>query len=175
MKNVIGLLLLAFVVVMSCDRPSTITQNAESADTVDFEKEKTAILELIQRESEGFWEKDFEKYASCWVQEEYARTLGYWKDGGIVVVNGWKERAARTKEHMEKSPEANPTATKVRRENLNLRIFKDVAWVTFDQYGEDTGDPLMDMPGLSRETRILEKQNGQWKIAYVGWMLEGKN
>jgi hypothetical protein len=62
----------------------------------------------------------------------------------------------------------------VRRENINLRIYKDVAWLTFDQYGQDTGDTLMDMPGRSRETRILEKENDSWRIAYAGWLLEGE-
>lgn len=74
---------------------------------------------------------------------------------------------------MEKSPKENETATEVRRENINMRIYKDLACMTFDQYGEDTGDPTMDMPGLSRETRILEKHDGKWKIVYVGWLLEG--
>jgi hypothetical protein len=46
--------------------------------------------------------------------------------------------------------------------------------MTFDQYGEDTGDSLMDMAGRSRETRIFEKVNGEWKIAYIGWLLEPK-
>ena len=46
--------------------------------------------------------------------------------------------------------------------------------MTFDQYGEDTGDELMDMPGLSRETRIFEKIDGEWKIAYTGWLLDGR-
>ncbi|MCB0037015.1 MAG: hypothetical protein KDE51_23455, partial [Anaerolineales bacterium] len=49
----------------------------------------------------------------------------------------------------------------------------DMAWLTFDQYGEDTGDLIMDMPGLSRETRVLERQNNEWKIIYVNWLLEG--
>jgi hypothetical protein len=31
----------------------------------------------------------------------------------------------------------------------------------------------MDMPGLSHETRILEKHNGLWKLVYVGWLLVG--
>jgi hypothetical protein len=31
---------------------------------------------------------------------------------------------------------------------------------------------LMDMAGLSRETRIFEKHDGEWKIVYVGWLLE---
>jgi hypothetical protein len=57
---------------------------------------------------------------------------------------------------------------------VNLRISGSMAWITFDQYGEDTGDLEMDMPGLSREARILEKQNGEWKIVYVNWLLEGE-
>ena len=32
----------------------------------------------------------------------------------------------------------------------------------------------MDMPGLSHETRILEKHDGQRKIVYVGWLLAGE-
>jgi hypothetical protein len=69
--------------------------------------------------------------------------------------------------------EPNPTVAQVRRENLNLRTARNVAWITFDQYGLDTGELDTDMPGISRETRILEKHNGEWKIAYVGWLLVG--
>ena len=74
---------------------------------------------------------------------------------------------------MRANPEPNATAYHVRRENVNLRVSAEMAWLTFDQYGEDTADPDMDMPGLSRETRILEKQEGEWKIVYAGWLLQG--
>lgn len=148
---------------------------AEKSPAVDYEKEKAAIMAVLQGESEAFWKKDFEKYASYWVHGDHVRTAGWWEAGGVTVVEGWDERAKRTKAHMETSPDANPTATQVRRENINLRIFNDVAWMTFDQYGEDTGDTLMDMPGRSRETRIFEKVGGEWKIAYLGWLLEGKS
>jgi hypothetical protein len=74
---------------------------------------------------------------------------------------------------MTENPEPNPTASHVRRENVNLRIDGNTAWVTFDQFGQDTGDVQMDMPGLSHETRILEKHEGWWKIVYVNWLLEG--
>ena len=87
-------------------------------------------------------------------------------------MKGWEERGSRTKSHMETSPAPNATATQVRRENVNVRIYPEVAWMTVDQYGADTGDTLMDMAGLSRETRIFEKHKGDWKIAYVGWLLE---
>jgi len=67
---------------------------------------------------------------------------------------------------MQDHPVPNRTATEVRRENITLRVGQDMAWVTFDQYAGDTGEPDMDMPGLSRETRVLEKRDGEWRIAY---------
>jgi hypothetical protein len=52
-----------------------------------------------------------------------------------------------------------------------MRIHGDVAWVTFDQHGADTGEARFDMPGVSHETRILERHDGAWKLAYVGYLL----
>ncbi|MEO1259279.1 MAG: nuclear transport factor 2 family protein [Bacteroidota bacterium] len=169
------LLLITVLITLGCEPKEVVDQTLTAADSteVDFEKEKAAIMKVVEGESAAFWNKDYEKYASYWVHEDYIRTMGWWEDGGVTVVEGWEERGGRTKKHMEASPEPNPTAAKVIRKNINLRIYKDVAWLTFDQYGEDTGDNLMDMPGLSRETRIFEKHNGEWKIAYLGWLLEG--
>ncbi len=61
----------------------------------------------------------------------------------------------------------------VQRLPITLLMSDQMAWVTFDQHRVDTGEPDMDMPGLSHEMRILEKQGGEWKIAYVGWLLKG--
>lgn len=167
--------LLAFSLVFSsCSISVKNDDDATSATTVDYEKERQAILAVIEGESAAFWDKDYDKWASYWVHEPYIRTMGWWQDGGVTVVEGWDRRAERSKGNFTKSPEANPTATRVRRENMNMRIYPEVAWLTFDQYGEDTGDSLMDMPGLSRETRIMEKHDGEWKIAYVGWLLQGE-
>jgi hypothetical protein len=137
----------------------------------DYEKERTEILRVIENESKAFWDKDYDEWANYWVHAPYIRTMGWWERGGITVVKGWEERGTRTKKHMEENPEPNPQ--NVVRENINIRIFEGAAWVTFDQYGKDNGEPDMDMPGLSRETRFLEKHNGRWKIVYVGWLLEG--
>jgi hypothetical protein len=48
-----------------------------------------------------------------------------------------------------------------------------MAWCTFDEFGQDNKEPDLDMPGLTRATRVFEKQNGEWKIVYVGWLLNG--
>ncbi len=167
-------LLAVSVIFSACSISVKNDDDATGASSVDYEKERQAILAVIEGESAAFWNKDYDKWASYWVHEPYIRTMGWWQDGGVTVVEGWDQRAERSKGNFTKSPEANPTATRVRRENMNMRIYPEVAWLTFDQYGEDTGDTLMDMPGLSRETRIMEKHNGEWKIAYVGWLLQGE-
>ncbi len=171
MKSPLPLILL--LIITSCQKQSDSSGSTNYSE-IDTEKDSAAIMSVIDGESAAFWNKDYDKWASYWVQEPYIRTMGWWKGGGVTVVEGWDERAERSKENFQASPEANPTATKVRRENVNLRIYKDVAWLTFDQYGQDTGDTLMDMPGRSRETRILEKKNDSWRIAYAGWLLEGE-
>lgn len=134
-----------------------------------------AIMAVVNRETAAFWEKDFAAWADCWAHAPYTRTMGYWPLGGVSVVEGWTAQSALIRRMMDENPAPNPTAGLVRRENLNARIYADVAWITFDQYGLDTGEPTFDMPGLSRETRILERHGAHWKLVYVGWMLEGES
>jgi len=132
-----------------------------------------AIVKVIEEESAAFWNKDFEGIARHWVHAPRARHMGWWSRGGVSVMNGWREIGARIKWQMEANPEPNPTARTVRRENFSIEVSGDLAWMTFDQYGIETGDRQMDMPGLSHETRILEKHGEDWKIVYVGWLLVG--
>jgi hypothetical protein len=136
-------------------------------------QEHEAIMQVIADESAAFWNKDYEAWAGCWVHAPYVRIIGWWTHGGVTVNEGWDKLSSIMRQLMEKNPSPNPTAGLVRRENINLRITAEMAWVTFDQYGADTGDARMDMPGLSRETRILEKHAGAWKIVYAGWLLIG--
>lgn len=168
MKVFVSIALLALI---SLGVLAAFNSNQPQPPVIDYQKERASILQVIENESKAFWDKDYNKWAACWVHEPYIRTMGWWQAGGVTVVKGWEERGPRTKQHMEEFPEPNPQ--NVIRENINIRILQDAAWVTFDQYGKDNGEPVMDMPGLSRETRFLEKHNGQWKIVYVGWLLEG--
>jgi hypothetical protein len=139
-------------------------------DQTDLE---TAVMRVIETETNAFWHKDFEAWANCWLHAPHVRMMGWWARGGISVVEGWEAHSSKIKRLMDANPTPNPEAAKVRRENVNIRVSDQMAWVTFDQYGADTGEHDMDMPGLSRETRILEKQDRDWKIVYAAWLLEG--
>ena len=137
------------------------------------DRESEAILNVIAAESAAFWNKDYEAWSQCWVHASYIRLMGWYAAGGVSYQAGWDTVGTHIREQWTQNPVPNPNALQVRRENFNIRIYGDAAWVTFDQYGVDTGDVTFDMPGLSRETRILEKQDGQWKFVYVGYLLEG--
>lgn len=140
----------------------------------DQHPEAAAIMAVIAGEAAAFWNKDYAAWARHWVHRPYIRFMGWWPAGGVTVVEGWAALSAQMRAVMAANPTPNPTATTVRREQINIPVRQDMAWVTFDQYGSDTGDARMDMPGLSRETRVLEKHAGEWKIAYVCWLPAGE-
>jgi len=161
--------LLATPVAMATAGSSAASPRAEAA----LEAEKAAILEVIERQAATFWAKDFEGWAQTWVHTPYIRRVGWSETGGVVSVEGWEAIGGRMKKNMTDNPTPNLTPAKLAREHLNFRIYGDVAWVTFDQHGIATGEPRFDMPGLSHETRILEKHEGKWKVAYLGYLLAG--
>jgi hypothetical protein len=130
------------------------------------------VMAVITAEAAAFWNKDFDGLAACHVQAEYTRRMGWWQRGGITDRRGWTDIGSAFEDHFARDPAPNPSASAVHRDNVNIRIMGDMAWVTFDQHSIDAGEPLMDMPGISHETRILERHDGRWLIAYVGYLLE---
>jgi SnoaL-like domain len=131
------------------------------------------ILAVLEAETRAFWEKDFEAFSQCWAPEAYVRRGGWWQRGGVMWQRGWDGIADITRQQFADNPDLNASASAVQRQNLVVRVGTDMAWVTFDQYAPDAGEAEMDMPGLSHETRILERRNGRWVIVYVSYLLVG--
>lgn len=163
-------LLLATPVAIAIGESSAASPTKEAT----LEEEKAAILDVIERQAGAFWAKDFQRWADTWVHAPYIRRLGWSEPGGVSNLEGWETIGARMEKNMVENPKPNLTPAKLVRERLNFRIYADVAWVTFEQHGVSTGEPRFDMPGLSHETRILEKHNGKWKVAYLGYVLAGR-
>ena len=59
------------------------------------------------------------------------------------------------KTFIEEHPEPEPVPKLL--DKINVRLYKNGAWVTYEQ--QDS------IRGLKRETRLMEKINGEWKIA----------
>ena len=133
--------------------------------------DETDIVALLDREAKAFWDKDFAAFADCFVHAPSTRRLG-WSPLGIVNTPGWDKIAERMQKLMRENPTPNPSAAALRRDNLNINVNGDLAWLTFDQTSIATGDRQMDMPGISHEARVMERQDGTWKIAFTSFLLE---
>ncbi len=150
------------ILVINC------TQQQPATHAVDFEKEKAAIQAVIAKETESYYKQNFEAWKSTYLQSPAFRKHGYWEGypEKVISVIGFESLAAEKKKQFD----ANETlwrGSTEERTNEHFRISNDMAWYTFEQssFEKDTRKFL----GKSLETRILEKENGQWKIAYLGF------
>ncbi len=153
------LLFIALSANFSCQSPTA---------EVDFDKEKAAIQAVIAKETESYYQQDFEAWKSTYLDSPQFRMNGYWEGfpEKITFHNGFESLKATKKAQFEADETLWKGSTE-ERSNENFRISPEMAWYTFDQhsYEKDTRKFL----GKSLETRILEKHDGQWKIAYLGY------
>ena len=129
---------------------------------VDIEKEKEAILALITEETQAYHDKDFERFAACYVQNDInIRILGG-ENEKISYTVGWEEVGSSFKELFENNPD--PTPNNEVKKNIKIKVYNDCAWVVFEE--EDFTDEG-ESNGKGIGTNFLEKVDGKWKIAYL--------
>src|SRR2546423_1021866 len=122
--------------------------------------EEEAIKKTIGAETEAFYKSDPEGWAATWVHEPNATRTFVSKEGYSGTI-GWEKFGPET---MKGLKQQQPIRLDVKSENYIIRTDGNLAWVEYDQYmSVPGGDP--NEKRLSREYRVLTKQNGEWKIA----------
>ena len=130
-------------------------------ENIDIEKEKEAILALITEETNAYHDKDFERFAECYVQNEInIRILG--GEGEFSYTVGWEKVGSGFKESFENNPD--PTPNNEVKKNFKIKVYNDCAWIVFEE--EDFNDNG-ESNGKGIGTNFLEKVDGKWKIAYL--------
>jgi hypothetical protein len=129
---------------------------------------RAAIKKVIQDETKAFWNKDYRMLSRFWVHAGYVQHDERLVSGGVKVLKGWGPISKAFKQYIAANPEPNPVASNAKRKDFTVRVGKDMAWVTYVQHEIDSGEPGMNKQGVARETKILEKHDGSWKIVYVG-------
>ncbi|MGB8289090.1 MAG: LuxR family transcriptional regulator, partial [Rhizobium ruizarguesonis] len=130
----------------------------------DSEADRAAIMAVIRAETEAWLQRDFEALASHWVQSPQTRRMEYFASLGVRVDEGWDPIAARIKKIVERFPEKHAFSERVRWEKVNIVVDGNMAWMTFDQIGSDTGEDR------KRQLRILHRIDGAWKIGCMVMM-----
>jgi hypothetical protein len=124
-----------------------------------------AITRVVMVETERFFARDYNGWASLFVQVPNATQVWNNADGSYTYRLGWETISARIREFMKNNPK--PDTTPMHRENVMIRHYGNAAFVTFDKYLGDrkTAKPI-------REIRVVERQGAEWKIVCVAAFMD---
>lgn len=137
----------------------------------DNEQDRAEIIALIHANRIAIWTQDYPAYEACFVHADYTTRWGWWRPGGPFFRRGWEDISARVREQFKDPSFYIPTnAYDTRVENLNLQIGADMAWATFEQVYPRTVYYESLRQGLTSEVRVFEKQDGNWRIAFLGFL-----
>ncbi|MEO1052350.1 MAG: hypothetical protein AAFX87_17080 [Bacteroidota bacterium] len=124
--------------------------------SINLEQEKKAILATLNGETAAAFQRDYEGWQDKWVHEPtITKTYINYADNSFSESIGWDEISGFVKVFFQEHPEPEPVPSLV--DDIKVRLYENGAWVTYEQQ-----DALR---GLKRETRLMEKVDGQWKIA----------
>lgn len=129
-----------------------------------LEIDKIAILEAINGETKAAFNRDYEGWKDKWIHEAYVtKTYMNFSDSSMTETLGWEEIDEFVRTYIEEHPEPAPVPALV--DNIDVRLYGNGAWVNYQQNDSKLG--------RKRETRLMEKVNGQWKIAGMQTIIYG--
>jgi len=154
-KNLFALLALFVLIFPACQ------------EQIDVEKEKQAIITVLNDETQAWIDRDYERLASYWVQDESTIRLSASKTGYGSAT--WEEMSSNLKESIENdSLWLGVEDLKAEKTSMNIKVYADCAWATFteNESWKYQGEPFK---SEAIQLIVLEKSEEQWKIvAFVG-------
>ena len=147
MCSYLSIILPALSLLLACQTPPP-----QPAPT----EEKAAILTTLNNETKAAFLRDYEAWKTHWVHADYVTKVYLdYPDSSFSESRGWAPIDDFVRTYIDEHPAPDPLPEPLT--DIDVRLYGDGAWVSYDQL-----DPVR---GRKRETRFLEKENGQWKIA----------
>jgi DNA-binding CsgD family transcriptional regulator len=146
------------------DTPALAPTTTSRRGVDDCAADTAAILTALKAETAAWLRRDFAAQARHWVQSPQVRLMTTFPGVGARVFAGWDAVAAHYQRAMERFPQAYDVDAVVRRDNVNVVIGGDMAWVSYDQIGSDKVDPGSCMRGAQHELKIFHRMDGVWKL-----------
>lgn len=145
-----------FLITLGCKEAETTDTENKKTQNIDFRQEKKAILETLNNETKAAFQRDYEGWKEKWVHDaDITKIYIDFPNSTFSESVGWKEISQFVKTFIEEHPEPEPIPKLLN--DIDVRLYGTGAWVTYEQ--QDS------VRGLKRETRLMEKANGKWKIA----------
>ncbi|MAE84372.1 MAG: hypothetical protein CMB80_16645 [Flammeovirgaceae bacterium] len=146
------LLILITILTYSC----TDKSSKEPIQQPSLNETKAAILQTLNDETKAAFERNYDEWQSKWVHEQrVTKTYLDFSEDSFSESVGWQEINAFVVTFFEEHPDPEPVPELL--SDIEVKIYGDGAWVIYEQ--QDS------IRGLKRETRLMEKHGGEWKIA----------
>ena len=135
------------------DGPPTSDAPSRAAD---LDRETALIVGVLNAETRDALGRDYDGWREHWVHQPYVvKTYVNVADGTGSETLGWNEVDRFVRTYIEEHPEPEPPPPPL--ESADVRLYGDGAWVSYEQQDADQG--------RKRETRLMEKVGGAWRIA----------
>lgn len=158
-----AMLLLIFTLffLTGCSSGAKEKGQAETSSQAD----KDSIMATIEKETTSFFARDYEGWKSTYAHEDYAFQAWSNRDGTFDASVGWPGIDNSVGRYIHDNPEPQTGSHPiVERRRITFKFYgKDACYLTWDQYNSNKDGNFRH----SKEVRVMEKQNGQWKIVCV--------
>ena len=148
--------LAAAVILVSCQ------------ETIDIEKEKEAIIKVINAETDAYLARDFEAMYATHVHDSLNMRLTAGADS-YVFLEGWEDVSKHMSGDQTEDDLGPDLHIKVEKSNYRMKVYPHSAFVVCDQkWTSDFGDGINEINSI--QVRFLEKIEDQWKISFVSFI-----
>ena len=148
-------LVFTFLLVAFCHLSCENEQNTEF-QSIGFEEEKAAILTTLHNETKAAFQRGYAEWTKYWIHRSNAsKTYINFHDSTFSETIGWVAISGFVKIFIDENPE--PETVPALSSDVKIRLYGNGAWVSYEQVDSARG--------LKRETRLMEKVDGKWKIS----------
>ena len=135
---------------------------------IDEEKEKVAIIEVINKETNAYLARDFEAMYSTHLQDSLNMRLTAGADN-YVFFEGWEDVSKHMTGDETEDELGADRHINVTKSNFRIKLHPSSAFVVCDQkWTSDYGGEVIEINSI--QVRFLEKIDGEWKISFVSFL-----
>lgn len=146
--------------------PACKQGNANTDSPANRQSDKDSILATIEKETASFFARDYEAWKSTYAQTDYAFQAWSNRDGTFDASVGWNGIDNTVGKYIHENSEPQSSSHPiVERKNITYKFYgPEACYLTWDQFNSNKeGNNFLH----SKEVRMMEKINGQWKIVCV--------
>ena len=146
MKKVIFICMIIFLIGTSCE------------EKIDLEKEKAAIMAVVEEEAASYYASDFERWSATQVHDSSNIRMNSTR-GGYNYRIGWESISS----NMKPTILTKRQAPKQIKTPIQMKIYEETAWILFNS---ETFDDNNKLRNIQLTSVFLEKHDGKWKEVF---------